>query len=50
MVNRKTKPCCKWSIKQLYPCTVASMNFIHPQALSSALAALVCYSLRPSGL
>ena len=50
MVNGKNKSCCKWSLKQLYPCTVASMNFIYLQALSSALAALLRYSLRPSGL
>ena len=38
------------SLKQLYACTAESTNFINPQALSSALAALGRYSLGPSGL
>ena len=50
MANSKTRLCCKLSLKQLYACNVESTNFMYPQAIHSAFAVLIYYSLSPLGL
>ena len=50
MANSKTRLCCKLSLEQLYARNVESTNFINPQAIHSAIAVLIYYSLSPLGL
>ena len=43
----KTTLYCKWSLKQLYTCTVESVNFTNPQAL---VVPLLCLCITTLGL